>query len=440
MEEQPAVSFEVPRDEFSKYFGNKSGIAIQYKQSVETNNDRFRLQCNSEIATHFVELGEKYKQWARSVQQNVNQPKDNAIAKRMLADEAERERLVRQKEENKSKLDTLFALEKALFDWAWQVGVKANQNEKKLDNKAEWDFAVTIFDLLDHSSGNRDLTVRFTSALELASGLLVDGKRFSVSSFEKVDAAHDAAKKMLSEVAHAKKIRAPSGRDHTVSFSYGFFGKDSRVSHSREKSAAWVEQKLQSDREAHFTGEKLVLLFALYAGINHIESQLSMELENKLIHALGRNDLVDKHQRHQNRARRLSFKRKAIDPIASELREALKNTLAMPTINGKTVTYGPDAAITEDALDLLIGLGECVSKLETSYRYKKHATHIENTLELMERVYGVIRVAKGDLRDISKLVEGDGVDLPKSVTKLLQDRDPTYLSPQYSRSQAPQRR
>jgi len=418
MEEQVFV---VPQDEFIKY----SEVATEYKKNVKTSNDRLASFYKLETESYLNPISQEQLRWANAELKNQNN-KNQAIAKRMLAENAELEELALQKKENNTELEKLFALEAALFEWAWQTSVNAKDNGRKIKEE-EWAFAVTIFDYLKGSLNNRSLDARLELGIEFASQLLTDAKRFAVGSLDNVELCYDKAKEPSKRPMHNEKYSA--ARDKTIFFSYDFLGAKSRVSHSRTKSVGWAKQNLQSDNNGHFTRKKLALVYALYMGNNDIESLFSMELENKLIYALGRTDLLEAHQNHSGRARRLSFKRKEIDPIAQELGKALKDMLSTPTKKGNEVEYVSDPNITDDSLNLLIGLASCVSKLETSYFYKRHGAEIENTLDIMSRAYDSMYRSKGSLNGVGDFTDEQDFPLPKSAIKLLQDKDPAYLPP-----------
>ncbi len=424
MEEQ---RFVVPQEEFNQY----SEIASKYRSAVQTRNERLKLQYKQQNLPYPNNPSEeKELSWARS-ELRKQDPKEQVIAKRILAQKAESDELKRQETDNHNRLDKIFAVEAAMYEWAWNICVEANKNKRVLKNSAEWNFVTTVFDFLARNAEIRDLNMRFTLTQQFASGLVSDARRFRVRTVEVIDLRCEEMKELPSRSPTNQKYDA--SRDRTIKFSYHFMDTKARVSHSREKSAAWIKQNLQSDKDGNYTRKKLVLLFALYMGINHIESRLSMELESKLIHALGRSDLLDRHQNHEGRAGRLSFSRKSKDFIAQELKKSLLDVLSAPTQNGNKIDYVPDANITKKSLKLLVRLAECVSKLETSFSFRKHGPHIEGTLDVIDRAYDRLYSGKGHLNGVSGLAK-DTV-LPESVTKLLQDKDPVYLPPRY-RSQA----
>ncbi|MDX2165113.1 MAG: hypothetical protein SFW07_06840, partial [Gammaproteobacteria bacterium] len=113
MEEQ---GFVVPQDEFIKY----SEVATEYKKNVKTSNDRLVSFYKLETESYLNPISQEQLRWANDELKNQNN-KNQAIAKRMLAEKAELEELELQKKENNTELKKLFALEAEMFDWAWQV-------------------------------------------------------------------------------------------------------------------------------------------------------------------------------------------------------------------------------------------------------------------------------------------------------------------------------
>ena len=416
---------EVRRRKREKYLA----IVSAARKGLEVTQSSLANQSpNKEVK----DLSETHAAWVKTtISREMVSPRDRAIAKRMSADYPTKVEREAQARKNRQALEELIQLKTLLLTYANDILSNTKEPARKrrrtqLPQNVTWGYAKKILKFLEKNILVRD-PHNADKQLISAAQLMLDIQDLAVKA---------KARPMTNDnnvLQKADNIVMNAGLRKSyplVSFSYNFTKKGSGYSHSRRVSAQWIKRKFKPNEDGCFTGKQLVLLFVLYMGINHIESDLSMKLERMLIEALGCRDLLLKaHEEHVDRALRFSFTRKEDDPIAQALRKALFDTLSMPKLSSSPLELQPDPRVNETNLNFLISLSKCVNKLETSFSFKKHADHIEHTLNTMEEAYDkhivqhrgkiVQNGSNKQLEGIAELAPPYPDYLPNSVSRLI---------------------